>query len=138
MLVKNYPFIKANSKDYARPYLPITIINPINTKDINTYALIDTGAYDIAMPAAFARPLGHQLKRGKLKKIRTGNGFAWVYTHTLRIEVFGFTTEILQVDFFPNLNIPLLGVKSFLSNFILTINYPHKCFSISLHQLHNK
>jgi len=32
----------------------------------------------------------------------------------------------------PNLNIPLLGVKSFLSNFILTVDYPDKQFSLTL------
>jgi len=32
----------------------------------------------------------------------------------------------------PNLNIPLLGVKSFLSNFILTVDYPKKVFSLLL------
>ncbi len=34
------------------------------------------------------------------------------------------------VDFLPNLNVVLIGVKSFLSNFILTIDYPAQKFSI--------
>lgn len=132
MLVKDYHFIKANSKDFFRPYLPITIVNPENNKELNVYALIDTGAYDCALPASFAKPLGHVLERGHARRIRTGNGLTRVYRHTVRIKAFGFSTEVLQLDFVPNLNVPLLGVKSFLSNFILTINYPKKSFSISI------
>jgi hypothetical protein len=44
MIVKDYPFIKTHPGDIARPYLPVTIINPENNKLINVYALIDTGA----------------------------------------------------------------------------------------------
>jgi hypothetical protein len=36
------------------------------------------------------------------------------------------------VDFMPNLSIPLLGVRSFLSNFILTVDYPSKQFFLTL------
>jgi hypothetical protein len=36
------------------------------------------------------------------------------------------------VDYMPNLHIPLLGVKSFLSNFILTVDYPNKVFSLTI------
>jgi len=43
-----------------------------------------------------------------------------------------FSTQDVWVDFMPNLNIPLLGVKSFLSNFILTVDYPNRVFSLML------
>ncbi len=43
MLIENYPFITTRPGDVARPYLPITIINPENQKEINIYALVDTG-----------------------------------------------------------------------------------------------
>ncbi len=33
-------------------------------------------------------------------------------------------------DFMPNLFTPLLGVRNFLNNFILTIDYPNKTFSL--------
>jgi len=54
------------------------------------------------------------------------------YGHITRIEIGGFSTQDVLVDFMPNLNIPLLGVKSFLGNFILTVDYPNKIFSLLL------
>lgn len=64
------------------------------------------------------------------KKINTGTGITVAYSHTVCIKVFGFSTENISIDFMPNLHIPLLGVKSFLSNFVLAIDYPNKRFSI--------
>ena len=40
------------------------------------------------------------------------------------------TIQDILIDFMPNLHVPLLGVKSFLSNFILTIDYPDLSFSL--------
>jgi hypothetical protein len=77
-------------------------------------------------------PLGHNLQAGQLKRISTGNGVTIAYSHTTRIIIEGFSTQDVLVDFMPNLNIPLLGVRSFLSNFILTVDYPKKVFSLLL------
>jgi predicted aspartyl protease len=130
MLVESYPFIAARPGDIARPYLPITIINPENQKEINVFALIDTGADECALPASFAPPLGHNLQAGPQKKINTGNGITIAYSHTICLKVFNFSTENVLIDFMPNLHIPLLGVKNFLNNFTLKIDYPNKVFSI--------
>lgn len=130
MLVKNHPFTIARPGDTPRPYLPITIINPENGKKLNVFALIDTGADECAFPASFAQPLGHNLQSGSQKKISTGNGITIAYGHTINIAVFNFNAENIVIDFMPNLHIPLLGVKSFLSNFTLSIDYPRKNFSI--------
>ena len=130
MLVENYPFIKTHPDDMARPYLPVTFINPENQKEINVYALIDTGADECALPASFASPLGHNLQSGHQKMINTGNGITMAYSHFIIIEAFGFATEDVLIDFMPNLHIPLLGVKSFLNTFVLKIDYPNKLFSI--------
>ncbi|MFH1288248.1 MAG: retropepsin-like aspartic protease [bacterium] len=130
MLVKDYPFITTRSGDIARPYLPITITNPENENQINVYALIDTGADECALPASFASLLKHNLQAGYQKKINTGNGITIAYSHTICIKAFGYFTKNVLVDFMPNLNIPLLGTKSFLSNFVLNIDYPKKTFSI--------
>ena len=48
----------------------------------------------------------------------------------VRIEVGSYRINDTLIDFMPNLYVPLLGVKSFLSKFILTINYPEKIFSL--------
>ena len=132
MSIKTYPFIKTNPGDFPRPYLPITIVNPFNNKELNVYALIDTGAYDCAFPASFAKPLGHHLKLGHARQMITGNGLTRVYRHTVRILTYGYATEAHQIDFFPNLAVPILGVKSFLNNLVLTIDYPSKSFSIKI------
>lgn len=130
MLIENYPFITTRPGDIARPYIPITLLNPANQKEINVFALVDTGADECALPASFAPILGHNLKTGFQKRISTGNGITIAYGHTVCIKAFGYSTENIVIDFMPNLYIPLLGVKSFLNNFILKIDYPNKVISI--------
>lgn len=132
MTIRNYPFTIIRPGDLSRPYLPVTIFNPETNRAINVYALIDTGADECAFPASFAPLLGHNLQGGQMKRIHTGNGITIAYSHKNRIIVEGFSTQDVLVDFMPNLNIPLLGVKSFLGNFILTIDYPNKVFSLTL------
>jgi hypothetical protein len=132
MPIRNYPFSVIRPGDLARPYLPVTIINPDTNKGIKVYALIDTGPDECAFPASFAPILGHNLQNGQLKRVSTGNGITTAYSHTTRIVVEDFSIQDVLVDFMPNLSIPLLGVKSFLSNFILTLDYPNKVFSLLL------
>jgi len=130
MLIENYPFITTHPSDVARPYLPITIINPENQKEVSVFALIDTGADECALPASFAPPLQHNLQSGHQKRINTGNGVTIAYSHTVCLKAFSFSTDNVLIDFMPNLHIPLLGVKSFLCNFILKVDYRSKNFSI--------
>jgi predicted aspartyl protease len=117
--------------------LPIRIVNPHSEKGYKTFGLIDTGADDCAIPAVYAPLVGHDLQSGQSKTISTGNGETIAYMHTTRFEIFHPETEELlyviddtPIDFLPNLHIVLLGVNSFLSRFILEINYPSKKFSI--------
>jgi predicted aspartyl protease len=130
MLSREYPFYAARPGDLLRPYLPISIVNPASEKHLRVYALIDTGADECAFPASFAPLLGHNLQTGRLRRISTGNGVTIAYSHTTRIAIEGFSTQDVLVDFMPNLNTPLLGVKIFLSNFVLTVDYPRKAFSL--------
>lgn len=130
MELLNIPFTKLSSDDIPRPWLPVTIINPHANKKIKVLGLIDTGADECALPARYAILLGHNLEAGFVKEINTGNGKTLAYSHTVRIETANFTIQYILIDFMPNLYLPLLGVKSFLSNFILTVNYPKKTFSL--------
>jgi hypothetical protein len=57
MLVENYPFTVIRPGNTARPYLPVTIINPESNKLMNVFAMLDTGADECAFPASFAAPL---------------------------------------------------------------------------------
>jgi predicted aspartyl protease len=132
MMVRDYPFSATRPGDILRPFLPVTVINPGNGKRIWILALPDTGADECALPASFARVPGHNLQAGHQKMVSTGNGVTVVYGHMTRIEIDGFTTQDVLIDFMPNLFIPLLGVRSFLSNFVLTIDYSNKTFSLKL------
>jgi predicted aspartyl protease len=131
MSIRNYPFSVIRLGDIPRPFLPITIINPDTQMQLKVYALVDTGADECAFPASFAPILGHNLQEGQIRRISTGNGITITYSHMTRIMIEDFSTEDVWVDFMPNLSIPLLGVKSFLSNFILTVDYPNKQFSLT-------
>jgi predicted aspartyl protease len=127
------PFTQIRPGDIARPYLPITIKNPHTGKSTKLYGLLDTGADECAIPAGYAPLIGHNLQSGHSKQINTGNGITTAYGHTLCFEINGLKIDDVIIDFLPNLNIALLGVKSFLSNFVVTIDYKRKTFSLKQH-----
>ena len=124
------PFKKLHPNDIPRPWLPVTIHNPHTKQSISVYGLIDTGADECAVPAGYAPLIGHDLQAGVAKTINTGNGPTTAYAHTLSFETDGIKIENVLIDFMPNLNVVLLGVKSFLSNFILTVDYKNSSFSL--------
>ena len=131
MNIINRPFTVIILGDVARPILPMVLKNPTNGQQLRTFGLIDTGADDCAFPAVFALMTGHNLGAGTLKEISTGNGITNAYTHTISLEVDGYKMENILIDFMPNLNIGLLGVRNFLKNFILLIDYPNQTFSLT-------
>ncbi len=117
--------------------LPVRITNPATGLYEDAWGVVDTGADDCALPAYYAARLGHRLKAGKRREIGTGNGTTWAYAHTTRIDIFcalpgsgaaepAYTIADAPIDFLPHLGCVLLGTKSFLSRFILTINYPRQ------------
>jgi len=119
MSIRNYPFSIIRLGDIARPYLPVTIINPDSNKQIKVYALIDTGADECAFPASFAPLLGHNLLAGQPRKISTGNGVTIAYGHITRIIIEEFSTQDVLIDFMPNLYFPLLEkLKIFNTHYI--------------------
>ena len=124
------PFSKRWADDTARPWLPVTITNPRTRKKIKTFALIDTGADEYALPAVYAPSLGYDLQHGIPKSIDTGNGATCAYSHKVQIQVRGLEPRNTLIDFMPNLQVPLLGTKNFLSEFVLTIDYPQSKFSL--------
>lgn len=139
MLIENFPFYAIAPGHPGRPMLPIKIHNPHSGKSLSVWGLIDTGADDCALPASYAKILGHNLLAGEVKTISTGNGKTSAYAHTTRIDIFSqsskepvYTIPDTAIDFMPNLDSVLLGVKSFLGHFVLTVNYPRQTFSIQL------
>jgi len=141
MAILRCPFHVYSPGEPPRPMLPVRITNPATGLYLDAWALIDTGADDCALPAAAAARLGHRLTAGRRKRIGTGNGTTWAYTHTTCIEIhslpsasrrstLAFTIPATPIDFLPRLDCILLGVNSFLSRFVLKIDYPKRCFSI--------
>ena len=130
MEIRDIPFKKFGPQDNYRPWLPVRLINPHAKKDLHILGLIDTGADECALPARFAILLGHNLESGIVREIGTGNGKTTAYSHTMQIEINNIRMPEVLIDFLPNLHVPLLGVKSFLSNFVVTIDYPALKFSL--------
>lgn len=130
MQLLDVPFTQLSPNDIPRLWLPITIINPHAKRRVKVLGLIDTGADECALPARYAAILGHNLESGTVKEVNTGNGTTLAYSHTVKIELQDFTVQETLIDFMPNLHTVLLGTKSFLSNFILTVDYPRKLFSL--------
>jgi len=124
------PFTQLSPNDIPRLWLAVTIINPHTKRRVKVLGLIDTGADECALPARYAAILGHNLEAGTVKEINTGNGTTIAYSHTVKIEIEDFTVQDTLIDFMPNLHTVLLGTKSFLSNFILTVDYPRRVFSL--------
>jgi hypothetical protein len=121
----------------ADPSFRLGLLIHIPERRTGPEGIVDTGADECAVPAFVANILGHNLQAGRLKQIRTGNGVTNAYSHLTRFEIFHpatknllYTTHDTPIDFLPNLHVILLGVNSFLSQFILTIDYPKKVFSI--------
>jgi predicted aspartyl protease len=130
----SFQFRKVTASSPARPYIPVTISNPHGDNAISVFALVDTGADECALPASFAPLLGHHLEKGLIKKIGTGNGTTVAYAHKSRIVMSDFSTGDILIDYMPNLQTPLLGVKSFLGRFVVSIDYPSFKFTLSLAQ----
>ena len=130
MALINIPFTKLDPNDISRPWLQITIKNPHTNKSLRTSGMIDTGADEFALPASFAAILGHDLQAGQIKQINTGNGTTTAYSHITSIEIDDMVIKNVLIDFLPNLSTVLIGVKNFLGNFILTIDYPAQKFSL--------
>jgi len=132
--VTDHPFRAIVPNGPRRPLLNVKLINPHTGMDLKTWALIDTGADNCVLPASFAQPLGHNLKAGDSRQILSASGNSKAYDHTMRIEIPGHSTEDILVTFLEGLPQPLLGVRNFLSNFCLTIDYPNERFSLKYSQ----
>ena len=143
MPIESFPLYRAYPADpRKRPWLFIRVKNPDTGQVFSTVGLVDTGADECCLPACYADFLGHNLTAGTAKKINTSNGITTAYCHRSSIEILDttllfqgrertvYTIENTLVDFMPNLHCALLGVGNFLSQFILTIDYPRQVFSI--------
>ena len=66
------------------------------------------------------------------RALSRGGGTTKAYSYKVILDVEGVKIGSVSMDFLPHLSVPLLGVKSFLSRFILIINYPAQVFTLQL------
>jgi hypothetical protein len=142
MPIVNYPFLRYSPKDVERPMLFIKVTNPQTGLVLDSIGIIDTGADACAVPARYARILGYDVKSGTPKPMGTGAGLTTAYTHQCRLDIYDtysiiqrsakvvYTTSEIDIDFMEKLPIILLGVKDFLGQFFLGIDYRAKLFSL--------
>jgi len=141
IMIKDYPFTPV-SDEIARPILWIRVINRDANRSVITPAIIDTGADECGFPASIANGLGYKLKSVPLKTIVTANGKTVAYPHPAKVDILAMdstgqptydvvhTIDEIPIDFIEGLEGFLLGTRNFLSDFILTIDYPQQIFSI--------
>ena len=130
MAIKTWGFSTTHPGGVPRPYLRVNITNASSGKNLSIVALIDTGADECALPTAYSGLLGHKLDLGLAKEIGTAGGEATAWSHTACLKIEGLEDRRAIIDFIPGLEIPILGVNSFLSGFVLTVDYPNKTFTL--------
>ena len=142
MPIRNYPFSPIGQDPTPRPMLWIRVINPKLNLSVRVLALVDTGADDCLFPAQVATELGHDLESVEPKVIVTANGPTNAYPHTSKLEILEikadgkpgsqvlYTIPDTLIDFTQGCECFLLGTKTFLNRFVLTIDYPKQVFSI--------
>lgn len=120
----------------------IKVTNPSTGQAAIFKALVDTGAYSCVFPANVAPYLGHELKSVRPTTIQGVGSFAIAYPHTSRVKILEmlanylpgntvlYTIQDTPIDFVEGCSHFLLGVNNFLANFVLTVDYPRKVFSI--------
>lgn len=143
MSVNDFPFLSLGPGCIPKPILPIIVKNPHNNTHLETLGLIDTGADSTIIPKHMAEFLGHNTEKGLMHECQTGGGAASYYEHTFTIDIVAIDQKAM-VDYdnvvmtisekcfgvLPELKIVLLGVNDFLSQYVLTINYPKEIFSL--------
>lgn len=134
MPIRNFPILVENGQH--RAWLPVKITNPELNLHMTVFGLVDTGADKCAIPAKFARSLGHNLRKGTPDRSVGAGGSTKSYWHKTKIDILSLDRDIVysipitSVEYVEKLPCVLLGVEKFLDQFILEIDYPKKFFSI--------
>jgi predicted aspartyl protease len=128
---ETYPFYQSGSF----VHLPVIISNPDTGLYLPVLGLVDTGADCCVISRSLCERLGHEFD-GKLVKISTTAGIGGetlAYQHTFEIDLFNeplsesiWQSGSVPVDCIDGLNddVPvLLGVRGFLENFSITVDY---------------
>ena len=137
--ITGYPF----PEGFNRPMLWIRASNPAKrTLYFEVLANVDTGTDVCIFPLDCASKLGLKPRKRSLQNVNTAKGPAVAYIHDVRIEILGiryngfassqilWTISKMPVYFVVGGPRPLMGANSFLEQFVLTVNYPQRYFSI--------
>lgn len=103
----------------ARPFIAVYLLSALSGMRSPYYALLDSGADSVLMPAELAREIGiSNIEEGSRESVMGIAGQrADVWYHDAFLEVVGDARKIqLPVGFSKNIFIPILG-RSFFSNF---------------------
>jgi hypothetical protein len=142
MPIVEHPFVVIGG--IPKPALFVKLINPANGFEYTTWALIDTGADYTVIPGHIAQQLYHDVRNKKVKMTWcTGiGGNAPTYHHTFSLRFFESDTKgniskkvAIRINkrlfaVVEGLHTMVLGVGDFLKNYVLTIDYSRKVFSV--------
>lgn len=147
MPIVEYPFTYPNIISKAWPRLPIEVFCAKSGSREKDWALIDTGAMNIFLPAEYVKTMNIQMTDENEIEIftagrkRKGHRYK-VHINIYRILEMGDDDHVyvpenivvhlnnVAVDFVPSLKYPILGVRGFLEQYVFTINYKREQFSI--------
>ena len=139
---ESYPFVVyqyADGSQRERTEIPIQISNPATGAVFIVFALIDTGADGCVFPKNLADKLGHDFSGNGVKSVVTGGigGKSKTLQHTFKIELLNsdrnkvvWSAGDVLVDCIDQNIPPLIGVKDFMKDFELRINYPDKTITL--------
>ena len=146
MEIVDYPFTvpKMLEKYRRQPYLPVRIINPNDPERTAILpGLVDSGSFRCRFPIDYANLIGLDVRKGRPDRGDSPGGTISGYLYTCSIDILemdskgkvnenSVVTHIPKTEFSFGENLPfaLLGVEEFLTNFVLTIDYPRQVFSI--------
>ena len=142
MQIKNYPFISLGDRN--RPMLWVSISDSDGTKrTAPLLAKIDTGCDACIFPFDIAEELGYDLKSAEQVPVETISTRTKAYRLDLMMidvlkmlpdgspdkEILCRISEV-PIYFIKGTNQMVLGIKSFLDQFVLTVDYPNRLFSL--------
>ena len=142
MPINNFPLRPHSWYPSEVPQLAVRVINPENGLSCCTAAIIDTGASASLIPEFISKAIGHTINAVRPCHCSTaGPVDATVYPHTYTLEIYSFeegasndapiiTIKNRIIDT-ANCHFMILGVTDFLKDYILTVNYPEKYFSLN-------
>lgn len=142
MQIKNYPFTSLRGRD--RPMLLVRISDSDGTKrTVPLLAKIDTGCDGCIFPFDIAEELGYDIKSAEQVPVETTSIPTEAHRiDSMMIEVIGMSTDgspdekilyripKVPIYFVKNTKQFLLGVEGFLDQFVLTVDYPNRVFSL--------